>query len=344
MLHPNLTTVNVFFFIKQMERCPPAAGSESKAVFDPSVLQVAIIGAGLIGQSWAIAFARAGHPVAMFDPDGDALRGAHRAIAESCRTLSRLDLLGGRQADSVLKDITPVDDLETAVATAVHVQENAPEDPTVKRDVFAAIDAASRPDAVIASSTSALLPSELARGLKGAHRCLVAHPLNPPHLIPAVEIVPGPQTSPDVVVATETLLRAIGQNPVKVTREVEGFVMNRLQGALLDEAFAMIQQGLASVEDIDIAMRDGLARRWVFMGPFETIDLNAPGGITDFIDRYGPAYERIGAHRPNRPAWRGALRKTVADARAGVDRKARSTWRDDRLAALARFLTSAGSD
>lgn len=300
--------------------------------------KIAIIGAGLIGQSWAIAFARGGHDVAVFDADQTVSARAHDAICDQCRTLAKRKLLGGQRSTEVTARIGISQSLEAAVDGAVHVQENTPEDEATKGNVFQALDGASPASATIASSTSALLPSTFTQGLAGAHRCLVAHPLNPPHLIPAVELVPGPKTSEQTIDAVVALLRAIGQNPIRTSREVDGFVMNRLQGALLDEAFALVEAGIASVEDVDVAMRDGLARRWVIMGPFETIHLNAPGGAADFMDRYGPTYARIGAHRPNRPRWEGALRETVVAAQKNADHASRTAWRDARLAALAGFL------
>lgn len=306
--------------------------------------KVAIIGAGLIGQSWAITFARGGYTVALHDHDRGVTARAIEAIPDAVEALSALDLLSGQDAEDVIARVYGEDNLGDAVSRAVHVQENAPEDLDTKRAVFAALDEAADPGAVIASSTSALLPSAFTDGLSGAARCLVAHPLNPPHLIPAVELVPGPNTSAETVARTRALMVSIGQSPIETTREVEGFIMNRLQGAILDEAFALVERGLASPDDVDTAMRDGLARRWIFMGPFETIDLNAPGGIADFMDRYGPAYSTIGRDRPTRPAWNGDLRKRLVAYRsselASGDRPARLLWRDRRLAQLARLISA----
>lgn len=157
---------------------------------------------------------------------------------------------------------------------------------------------------------------------------LVAHPLNPPHLVPAVEVVLHPGTDPAVLEAVCDRLRQAGQTPVPLRRETEGFATNRLQGALLDEAFALVAEGVASPEEVDRALRDGLARRWAFMGPFQTIDLNAPAGVADYLARYGPAYEGIGRGRPNRHPWKGALAETVVAARRAAcpTRPARRVW------------------
>ncbi len=300
--------------------------------------KIAIVGAGLIGQSWAITFARAGYNVALFDALAGAVENAHDQIARSCESLEEFDLLSGQDGAEVCARIRSAATMQDAVDGVCHVQENTPENLEIKRVIIKDIDRATPKDAVIASSTSALLPSQFSEGLEGAHRCLVAHPLNPPHLIPAVELVPGPSTSAETMATTTALMKSIRQTPICTLREVEGFIMNRLQGAILDEAFDLVERGLSSPEDVDAAMRDGLARRWVFMGPFETIDLNAPGGVADFIDRYGPAYDRIGAHRPDRTDWSGPVAESVIQALQWYDRRTRSNWRDDRLAKLAKFV------
>ena len=186
------------------------------------------------------------------------------------------DLLNGGAASEVAARIRAAATLESALAGAVHVQENTPEDVEVKRAVFARLDAVAPPDAVLASSTSAILPSAFTENLKGRARCLVVHPINPPYLIPAAEVVPAPWTDPAIVERAAKFLRAAGHAPIVMKREIDGFVMNRLQGALLEEAFRLVEQGYAGVEDVDVGIREGLALRWSFMGPFETIDLNAP--------------------------------------------------------------------
>ena len=180
--------------------------------------------------------------------------------------------------------------------------------------MFARLDAAAPPDAVLASSTSAILPSAFTEGLKGRARCLVVHPINPPYLIPAAEIVPAPWTTPEAVERTAELLRAAGHAPIVMKREIDGFVMNRLQGALLEEAFRLVAQGYASVEDIDVGIRDGLALRWSFMGPFETIDLNAPGGVRDYVERYQGIYSR---HFSGSSQWRADWSGPVLDGDRG---------------------------
>lgn len=301
--------------------------------------KVAIVGSGFIGRAWAISFARAGHDVRMWDQAPAAASGARDYIAGVLGDLAANNLLRGQAVDTVLGRITIVEELGEALADAVHVQENTPENLEVKRDVFSRIDALSGPQAVIASSTSALLPSRFTDHLEGRHRCLVVHPINPPYLIPAAEVVPAPWTSAETVERTRAFIVEAGHAPLVMKRELDGFIMNRLQGALLEEAFRLVADGYASVEDVDTGLRDGLALRWSFMGPFETIDLNAPGGVRDYVERYQAIYSNIFPQMLRRVDWAGEVMETVeAERRKRLPREElgeRQVWRDRRLMALA---------
>jgi len=310
--------------------------------------KVAIVGSGFIGRAWAISFARAGHNVALWDVQPNAPADALSYIDAILPDLASNDLLGGRTPAAVRAGIAASATLEAALEGAEHIQENTPEDIKVKRQVMASLDVAAPPRAVIASSTSALLPSLFTENLAGRARCLVVHPLNPPYVIPAAEVVPSPWTDPNVVVRTADFLRACGHAPIVMKRELDGFVMNRMQGALLEEAFRLVADGYASVEDIDIGLRDGLALRWCFMGPFETIDLNAPGGVRDYIERYQSIYSRLFPAMQHRVDWSGpvvdrveAERRKQLPAAALRDRQA---WRDRRLMALAAHKRKAARD
>ncbi len=205
--------------------------------------------------------------------------------------------------------------------------------------MFAELDERADPDTVLSSSTSALLPSKFTEHLAGRARCVVVHPINPPYLVPAVEIVPAPWTDPAVVERTRALMVAAGQAPIVMRREIDGFVMNRLQGALLEEAFRLVSDGYASVEDVDIGLREGLALRWSFMGPFETADLNAPAGVRDYVERYEGLYEGLYQTMQRRVEWGGEVIDTVERERRELlpasDLQERQIWRDRRLMALA---------
>jgi L-gulonate 3-dehydrogenase len=299
---------------------------------------VAIVGSGFIGRAWAISFARAGHEVRMWDQSPAATGGARDYIEGVLDDLASNDLLRGQSVDTVLGRIAIAAELADALAGAAHVQENTPEDLDVKREVFSLIDSLASPQAIVASSTSALLPSKFTDHLRGRHRCLVVHPINPPYLIPAAEVVPAPWTSAEALEKTRAFLIEAGHAPLVMKRELDGFIMNRLQGALLEEAFRLVADGFASVEDVDIGIRDGLALRWSFMGPFETIDLNAPGGVRDYVERYQGIYSNIFPQMLRRVDWAGDVMKTVEAERSRrlprEDLGERQVWRDRRLMAL----------
>ena len=310
--------------------------------------KAAVIGSGFVGRAWAISFARAGCEVALWDQDKEAPSKALAYIERLLPDLEANDLLNGGAASQVAARIHAAPTLKSALESAVHVQENTPEDVEVKRAVFARLDASAPPDAVLASSTSAILPSAFTENLKGRARCLVVHPINPPYLIPAAEVVPAPWTDSAVVERAADFLRAAGHAPIVMKREIDGFVMNRLQGALLEEAFRLVDQGYAGVEDVDVGIREGLALRWSFMGPFETIDLNAPGGVRDYADRYQGIYSGIFGSSQWRVDWSGPVmdiveserRKRLAADRLGE----RQAWRDRRLIALAAHKRWADKD
>ena len=158
----------------------------------------------------------------------------------------------------------------------------------VKTDVSTQIGALIRPDAIVGSSSSGIPASVFTKSVRHRERFLIVHPVNPPHVVPVVELVPTPWTAPDVVPAARAFMERVGQVPVVVTREIEGFLLNRLQGALLNEAFALLEEGMRPAADIDATVSYGLGLRWSFMGPFETIDLNAPGGLDDYARRLAP--------------------------------------------------------
>jgi 3-hydroxyacyl-CoA dehydrogenase len=309
--------------------------------------KIAIIGSGLVGRSWAISFARAGHDAFLWDSRQGAAEAAVAYIASILPDLQANDLLRGSTPDEVLARLHVVDAAEEALAGAIYAQESTPELVEVKREVYARLDALADPGTILASSTTALLPSSFTEGLKGAGRCIVAHPVNPPYVIPVIEVVPAPWTRPDVVERTAELLREIGHVPVVMKKELDGFLVNRLQGALLHEAFRLVADGYAGTADIDACLRDGLALRWSFIGPFETIDLNAPGGVRDYVARYGPAFARIAAGAAPID-WTGpVLDQVEAERRAELPATAlaaRQAWRDRRLMALAAHKQKAAKE
>lgn len=298
---------------------------------------VAVVGAGLIGRAWAIVFARAGHPVRLHDADAATMAGSLAYIEERLHELASFGLLDDAP-EVVLARIRCEPSLAEALRDVVMVQENIRETVEAKTAIFAQLDALTPPDAIIASSTSWLPASTFTADLPGRARCLVGHPTNPPYLVPLVELCPAPWTDADVMARAHELYAGAGQTPVTLTREINGFLLNRVQAAVLNECFSLFEAGLASSDDIDKVLKDGLALRWSFMGPFETIDLNAPAGVTDYAQRYGPQ---------NRETMSGVKAFGWAEdtvARVDTERRkhlatsdigARSAWRDRRLMALA---------
>src|SRR5271166_6280581 len=309
--------------------------------------KIALVGLGLVGRAWAISFARAGHDVALFDDKAEAADGALRFADEVLPQLAEHGLLHDPPA-AVRARMGRAATLEEVLDGASHVQETMPEDVEVKRRVFARLDAIAADDAVLASSTSAILPSRFTEALRGRSRSLVVHPINPPYLIPAVEIVPAPWTDAAVVERTAALMRSMGHAPIVMKREIEGFVMNRLQGALLEEAFRLVAGGYASVEDVDVGIRDGLALRWSFIGPFETIDLNAPGGVRDYAERYQKIYSGLFPSMQRRVDWTGPVMAVIeAERRKRLPAEKlveRQSWRDRRLIALTAHKRRAEKD
>ncbi len=300
---------------------------------------ILMFGCGLIGRSWSITFARAGCRVRLHDADAEAPGPTMTAIAAELPDLDDADLLGGATPDAILERIEIAGSLDRALDGVDYVQENTSEDVDVKRLVFAKLDAAAGPDTVLASSTSYIVPSAFTEDLAGRQRCLVAHPINPPHLVPAVELVPAPWTLAAVMDRARNILSAAGQSCIMMRREVNGFVMNRLQAVLLQESVRMVAEGYASTEDVDRGMRDGLGLRWSFMGPFQTMELNAPGGLRDYAARYAGPLQAIAAEDRPPLAWSAEVLDRIEEGRerrrAGETIADGQAWRDRRLIALA---------
>lgn len=298
---------------------------------------IAVIGAGLVGRSWSIVFARAGREVALYDTDPGA---AGRALAAIEKSLSEL------QAAKLIQDIGAVrarirlaTSLREAIEGANHVQEAVTERVEAKREVFQRMDSFAAPEAVLASSSSTLPASAFAGDLAGKRRCLVAHPLNPPHLVPLVELVPAPWTDPDAVRRTRNLMESIGQEPVTLRKEVAGFIVNRLQVALLNEAFDLVEDGCVTPDDLDKAVTHGLGLRWSVVGPFETIDLNAARGLSQYVEIFGAKYFEMMAPRGVPRPWNERVVADIDRARRAAlplaDIPSRQAWRDKQLTLLA---------
>ena len=307
------------------------------------IRRVGIAGSGLIGRSWSLVFASAGLEVALWDA---VPRQVEEALAWARGALGDMERAGLVQDPAAVAGrIRGVGTLEE-VAQADWVQENTSEIADVKSSVFAALDEAAPAEATLASSSSGLGPSTFAADCKGRHRCLVAHPVNPPHLVPLVEVVGASWTDPEVVKTAMELMRRVGQVPVEVKREIQGFILNRLQGALLDEAFRLVAGNYADADAVDACVVHGLAFRWSFMGPFETIDLNAPGGIADYVAKYARMYWNMHEDRGADAPWDDQAVTRVAEERRRTlplsSLSERQAWRDRTLMQKAASRRRAG--
>ncbi len=298
----------------------------------------AIIGAGLIGRAWAIVFARAGWRVRMHDSRPEQLGAARAHIATSLAEQEAAGLVD--DAAGALARVAEFERVANTVDGANWVQENLPEQVEIKRDAFRMLDELAPGDAVLASSTSAIPASQFTEALAGRARCVVAHPVNPPHLVPVVEVCGAPWTAKSTIEHARAVMSEIGQVPILVRRELDGFILNRLQGALLSEAMRLVSEGYVSPADLDKTVAHGLGLRWSFMGPFATIELNAPGGVADYCARYSGFYRTLAADPPAPDVWQGERAARVVAALGepptAAERERRMDWRDARLLALAR--------
>jgi carnitine 3-dehydrogenase len=254
---------------------------------DPEgVERIGIVGAGVIGGGWAAHYLRRGYTVRAYDPGPDAEERLRALVERAWPFLERLGLTDGAS----LERLSFHAELGDALEGAQMVQESTPEQLESKRRSLEAIDALVDPDVVIASSTSGFGMTELQSGCRHPERCVVAHPFNPPYLIPLVEVVGGQETERWAVDWAMAFYAAAGKRPLALSRELPGFVGNRLQEAMWREALHMVAAGEASVEEIDASIAYGPGLRWALMGPILTFHLaSGDGGIASMLDHFGPA-------------------------------------------------------
>jgi 3-hydroxyacyl-CoA dehydrogenase len=243
---------------------------------------VAVIGVGVIGRSWLRVFSRAGCETRAWDPNAETLA---RALAWHNEEVGR----ERSSAGAVRRCVS----LEEALEGADYVQESGPESLEQKRRIYADLDRLAAGDTILASSTSAIDMTEISRDLSGAWRSVVAHPVNPPHVVPVVEVLGGQHTRPSVVQQTAAFLRAVGQKPVVLNTFVPGFLLNRLQVALLREAISLVERGVADAEAIDDVVQHGLGLRWAVLGPFGVANTNADGGVREYLERFAGSLETL---------------------------------------------------
>lgn len=306
---------------------------------------VACIGAGLIGHNWAALFAIKGFKVRLHDVRAEQLESAKRKIEGSLNFLERKGLLDESKVEKALDRIMLTTDLVEAVEDVDYVQESIYERYDAKKAVFRELDAHTSKDVILASSTSGLLMTEIQRVVDRPERCVIAHPWNPPLLIPLVEVVPGEKTAQSIVDATYEFMLKLGKVPVVLKREVPGFIGNRLQAALWREAISLVDRGVASVEDVDKALRAGPGIRWGLMGSHMTLHLGGgKGGIESFITHLGPTYSTIWR---DMDCWIEIPPSTAEKIVKGVDEMMKGTgksmdeiakWRDEKLVEILKII------
>ncbi|KAI3356055.1 hypothetical protein L3Q82_017321, partial [Scortum barcoo] len=249
---------------------------------------------GLIGRSWAMVFISGGYSVKIYDNQPGQ---AAKAITEIRKQLQELEeahmLRGELTAAQQLALLSSYDELAQALEGAFFVQECVFEQLDVKQSVFQDTERLVGKDVILSSSTSCLVPSSVFSKVQNRSRCLVSHPVNPPYYVKLVELVPHPETAATVMDTTHALMTKVDQAPVCLKKEIDGFALNRVQAAIIAESWRLVQDGIISVKDIDLVMSEGLGMRYAFIGPMETMHLNAPEGLEDYMKRYGEGIKRV---------------------------------------------------
>ncbi|MGD8660108.1 MAG: 3-hydroxyacyl-CoA dehydrogenase NAD-binding domain-containing protein [Desulfobacterales bacterium] len=253
------------------------------------IKNVACIGAGLIGQGWATLFVAAGYTVTMQDLSDQKLNAAITQVRSNLKQLEDNGQIGHDTAAGGYKDLHTTLSLAEAVNRADYIQESIPDDYAAKKTVFKKMDALAAGETILASSSSGLLMSEIQAGLARPERCVLVHPCLPVHLLPLVEVVGGDQTTPETVETTCHLMEKIGKTPVQLKKEVSGYIVNRLQAAILREAVDLVANGVANAEEVDQAFCTGIGMRDPFIGPLLRAYL-AGDGIENFVANYSESY------------------------------------------------------
>jgi 3-hydroxyacyl-CoA dehydrogenase len=246
-------------------------------------------------------------------------------------------------AQALLQRIRFCATMAEAVDGAEYVQESVHEVCEAKRSVFLQLGRVAAPETVLASSCSTIPPEQFLADVEHRERCLIAHPFSPPHLIPLVELVPTPWTSEHTLQRTRELMISLGQTPVLIRKPVVGFAVNRLQAAVINEALSLVDEGVIAPADLDLCVSQGLGLRWAFLGPFETMELNAPRGFMDYASKFGGVYRSIlDTMHVDRPWSSSAIDAVESWRRAELPCEAdvarRRLWRDHNLMKLAKLF------
>ncbi|XP_075448409.1 lambda-crystallin homolog isoform X2 [Ascaphus truei] len=304
---------------------------------------IVIIGSGLIGRSWAMVFASGGFRVKLYDIVQQQVSTAIEDIRKQMEELKKSGMLRGNlSVEEQMALVSGCSDLKLAVDGAMFIQECVPESLELKLKIFAELDLHVNDAAIISSSTSCLSPTKMFNGLQHVKNCIVAHPVNPPYYVPLVELVPHPETETATIERTYALMKKIGQSPVKLMKETDGFVLNRLQYAVISEAWRLVKDGVISPRDVDLVMSEGLGMRYAFQGPLETAHINAEG-FKSYCERYGEGIHRVLTTFGPVPEFSGDVAEKIdqalwGDLPATPDQlDAKREWRNTCLSHLAKL-------
>ena len=308
--------------------------------------KIGICGAGLIGASWAIGFANAGYIPYVYDSSPNSVDNFNKYFDDLLKDLKIID--PNINEDKIRNNIKLNCTIEQICENAVLIQESIVEDLKVKQDVYKELDRLTSKETILASSSSYLVISEISKFVEHKNRCINAHPALPPHVVPFVEVVGSKDTSEEIIKKALTIYKKANYAAILVKKETEGFVLNRLQGALLNEAVRLHEGGFASMEDIDIALKHALGIRWAFMGPFEIMDLNAPEGIKDSFSRYRTGIQNLAKQQNTVPShsdeYLDKLDKEQRQRLAYQDRPDRIKKRNQMIALIRKLKLELGED
>jgi len=304
---------------------------------------IGIVGTGLIGAGWVAFYAAKGFGVALYDASASARRAGYDKALAHLTFLRDQGALAPEDHDKAVAGIRVSDDLPEAVQGAQLIQESVIERYDVKKEVFRQIDQAAPPEAIIASSSSGLLISELQKEIDHPERSLIAHPFNPPHLIPLVELVPGERTGEQTLSRTKAFFEGLGKVPVVLRKEVPGHIANRLQAAVWREAVDLVLKGVASVSDVDRALAAGPGLRWALLGPNMIFHLGGgEGGIGYFVDHVGVSFRKLWEDMADwtvLPAGtKEALTEDIREGMAGKSLREMARWRDEKIIEMLKIV------